>query len=480
MKGKLLKDFYNEFIINPILNKTKNIKELLLNNVEINDETFSKKFMDFIFLSIFYIDYKINSKEEKNNEFSYILREIIILNKKFEEFTNKKNINYDDFMNYFCEFYFDLLKDVDVMIQKEKLNNFFNNLLKKDYKDQTFYNIETNILTCLTYDKDKYKNKNLRYLSVATNYPNLEELNKYISSYNKPLPILKAFMSIDKKNSDIGKLSHLETINDFINTFAEETSNLISRQTYENETIEYYLNEIRNRSVKDENGKSPLDIQFEKFCNSYEEISNLNSPLKITEALSVMNILNDDKIKNKETPINKLYSHLIEIQNEFLQKIIDDYNNKTGELKEDIIIKNAIEQIQKEIPIQLATKADIFSFNVSNNIILSFEELFSFYSFKDIFNEKNEKIDYSKYSHIKFKLKMIEKDLVNIILTGKKLFSKKQIIYKFYLDPYEIEEKTKKFEKFTKLYGKEELTQNEKIILLKAIENLKKIILPNL
>ena len=99
---------------------------------------------------------------------------------------------------------------------------------------------------------------------------------------------------------------------------------------------------------------------------------------------------------------------------------------------------------------------------------------------KNIFNEKNEKIDYSKYSEIKFKLNMIEKELVNIILTGKKLFSKKQLTYKFYLDPYEVEEKTKKFEKFTELYDRENLTDEEKNELKTQIRNLEKIILPNL
>ena len=75
---------------------------------------------------------------------------------------------------------------------------------------------------------------------------------------------------------------------------------------------------------------------------------------------------------------------------------------------------------------------------------------------------------------------MIEKELLNIILTGKKLFSEKQITYKFYLDPFEVEEKTKKFEKFTELYDRENLDDKEKQTLSKATENLKKIILPNL
>ena len=65
---------------------------------------------------------------------------------------------------------------------------------------------------------------------------------------------------------------------------------------------------------------------------------------------------------------------------------------------------------------------------------------------------------------------MIEKELLNIVLTGRKVISKKQITYKLYLDPYEIEEKTKKFEKF-----------NEEIVELKRqLPNIKKIILPNL
>jgi len=336
-----------------------------------------------------------------------------------------------------------------------------------------------NILTSITYNKE-FTNGNLKYLLTAAKYPTLNELKKSIELYKKKsLPILNAFISLDIKNSYISKLSHIEIINDFVNSFAEENSNLISRKSSERDTISFYLEEIRNNTTFLDEGQSLLDIQFKKFCNSYEEIA-ISPPTQITEDLPVKNILNDDKIKGQETTVNKLYSHLIDIQNQFLNKIINDYNSKKNEMKENIIIHNAIEQIQKEKPIQYCTKADIFSFNVSNNIILSFDELFSFYSLKNIFNVKNEKIDYSKYSEIKFKLNMIEKELVNIILTGRRLFSKKQITYKFYLDPYEVEEKTKKFEKFTELYDRENLTDEEKNELKTQIRNLKKIILPNL
>ena len=151
-----------------------------------------------------------------------------------------------------------------------------------------------------------------------------------------------------------------------------------------------------------------------------------------------------------------------------------------NEINKNTIVKNIIEQIQKEKQIQLCTKDEIFSFNVNNGIILSFRELFSFYSFRNIFNKNEETIDYTNYSEIKFKLNDIEKDLANIILTGKKLFSKEQKTYEFYLDNLEQEEITKKFEKFTEIYGKNNLTDEDKLELKKQISNLKKIILYNL
>ena len=391
----------------------------------IDNDTFPTVFLKFIFLSQTYIEYIIGAATASDitSEFNYnnLLDDIIGLNNKLEKFMSTKNINYSDFMNYSCDTLFNLLKNRDCIKEKERIKKEISNLLesleekyKTNPENQVFNNIEINILTSIAFDKE-FKNENLKYLLTASQYPTIGELKKSIDFYKKKsLPILNAFISLDAKNSDISKLSHIEIINDFVNSFAEENSNLISRKSSETDTISFYLEEIRRNTTLLDGGKSLLDLQFEKFCKSYEEITNC-VPLQITEDQPVKNILNDDKIKGKETAINKLYSHLIDIQNQFLNKIIDDYNNNKNENKENIIIKNAIEQIQKEKPIQLCTKADIFSFNVSNNIILSFDELFSFYSLKNIFNEKNEKIDYSKYSEIKFKLNMIEKELVNIM-----------------------------------------------------------------
>ena len=266
------------------------------------------------------------------------------------------------------------------------------------------------------------------------------------------------------------KLQKIEDINNFINEFAEENKNVISIQKIEEDIIDIYL----EKSQKDDEGNCILKEKFDKFCQAYNKIT-IVSPYNMNSKQLVKYILNDDK---EESAIFKNYENLIYIQNEFLEKVINDYNKVKS--KQGVLVKNAIKQIQKNIPIQTATKADVFEFNVKNNIIVSFEELFSFYSFKNIFNKYNDKINYTNYSNIKFKLANIEQELIDIILTGKKLFSKKQITYQFYLDPYRVEEKTKKLEKLNDIYEPKNLTENEKELISKDIHKLKKVFLPNL
>ena len=489
-KLKGLDEFKDEYILKKVIDNCENLDKLiLLDNPILNDESFPEIFVKFIFLSLIFIEYKIGlieSNDIKELNPDTLFDKLVKINKIIEEYISTKNINFTHFLNYVCEQLFNFIKSTDFIREKNKIFNIIKELIKnleQKYKnppeDQEFNNLEINLLTPLAYD-EKFNNGNFKYLLTAVQYPNLDLLKKALSSYSKKsLPILKSFISLDTKKFNIEHLSHIEIINDFINSFAEKTRNLITRKSAKNETIEDYLSEIRKSSIHDENNIYLIDKQFEDFSSSYENINNEC----ITRDSEVIKILNDDKIKGEETVINKLYSHLIEIQNYFLNKIIEEYNNRQIDGNEDIIIKNDIEKIKKEKCIQLCTKADIFSFKVFNIIILYFEELFSFYSLKNIFNSDDSRIDYSKYSEIKFKLNMIEKELVNIILTGKKLFSKKQITYKFYLDPYEVEEKTKKFEKFTELYKKENLTEEEKVGLAnvsKLQPNLKRIILPNL
>ena len=479
LKGKLLKEFKEEFIIQKIIIKCQHLDKLLLKEYNIDDKTFPQEFLRFIFLSQLYIEYKIENEIFDEFKINNLFDDLIDLYKRIEEYIKSKNINYTEFMNYSCDALFNLIENIDCLLEKNKIFISISEILKQleqKYKNnrdlKNFNNIETDILTSLTFN-EQFKNENLKYLLIVAQYPNEDLLNNSILVYkNNSFPILKAFLFLDANKYNLSHLDYIETINDFINSFSEKNRNQITRKDSD-KFIGTILDEL------DENNRNILKKQFNAFTIPYWEINNE----EITLNTKVIKILNDDKIKGKETSINKLYCRLIEIQNYYLNKIIDEYDKAKDNKKGDIIIKNAIEQIKIKKKIQLCTKADIFSFNVSNKIFLSFKELYSFYSLKNIFEGKNGEIDYSKYSEVKFKLNMIEKELVNTILTGKKLFSEEQVTYKFNMDPYEIEEKTKKFEKFKELYGEEKLSDEEKVDLANLSDiatNLKRIILPSL
>ena len=470
-----------EEIIIPLLKNFPNLEKLLFNDNKISDLNFVDNFIKYIFSCQSFISDLISKDQIKLD----IFKKIINLHISLDKYLETKNIKIYYFLNNFSDSYIDFLTKNDFIKNKGLFYNFIKDFYEIGSKDETFKNIETNILTKLVINDENNKltnsnfiDKNLKYLLTVTKYPNIDELNLAVKSYKKkPLPILATFAKVEKekktknKDNNINKLLYIEKINNFINAFSEENKNLISRQNIEEDPIEKYLKNSR----QNEQENSPLDDKFKDFCEAYDEITNV-PPYNMSKDQPVKTILNDDKEKSS---IYLLYEHLIKIQNDFLKKVIQEFNITKND-NNDIIIKNAIEQIQKEIPIQNASRADIFEFNVKNNIILSFEELFSFYSMKNIFQKSNNKIDYSNYSNIKFKLSNIEKELINIILTGKKIFSDKQITYEFYLDPYKTEEKTKAFESFTDIYDRENLTENEKDLIVGSIENMRKIILPNL
>ena len=63
----LLSDFKNEFVLKKIINKCNKLDKLLKYDYDLNDETFPEIFFKYIFLSNYYIEYKIGlvTEEEK-------------------------------------------------------------------------------------------------------------------------------------------------------------------------------------------------------------------------------------------------------------------------------------------------------------------------------------------------------------------------------------------------------------------------------
>ena len=86
--------------------------------------------------------------------------------------------------------------------------------------------------------------------------------------------MLNIFESLKNNEKDIIKLSHIETINKFINSFSEEFNNIISREPSKKDTIRNYLNRNRDSLNVLSNEQTLLEKQFDDYCKSYKEISD--------------------------------------------------------------------------------------------------------------------------------------------------------------------------------------------------------------
>ena len=334
------------------------------------------------------------------------------------------------------------------------------------------YNNEfINVLTSIIKEKD-FNNPNLLNLLSVSEYPNLNNLDIFIKR-NK-YPILSSFLEAEKErlkedNKDIDFLKYLEPVNNFINLFSEKYWNRITRQEIENNRISNYIQDTDKL----------LSQKYKNFENAFNAISDIS----ITREHEVKFIINtENKINKTKTEINKIYCRLIGIQNKVLNKIIEGYSKlDENEKNKNLLLKNTIEQIEENpLIIQYATESDILVFDINDGIILSFEELYSFNYYKKIFNQKNNLIDYNEYSKIYYDSDNIEKELIKIILPGKKKFSDEQILFKFYSDPFEKEDITKKLLTFEKYYGKVDLNDDDKNYLLNVSYDIKKNVLQNL
>lgn len=188
------------------------------------------------------------------------------MNKSIEAYFEAKKINVYNFYNMFIDEYIEFLKRNDYIKKKELFKDFIQRILNIKSADESFKNIETNILTKLIIineennaeENSNFLDINLKYLLTATKYPDIDELKE--ASKKESLPILKTFTSWEKKD-EINKLLYIEKINNFINTFSEENYNLISRQKIEEDRIEKYL--INNEYSDQEN--SSLINKFQEF-----------------------------------------------------------------------------------------------------------------------------------------------------------------------------------------------------------------------
>ena len=253
-----------EIKVTPSIKKQLSFEEKLFINEEIDDKNFTNVFISFIFLCQIFIEYQFEFISDEKYKIDF--KKILDLNKSIEAYFEAKKINVYNFYNMFIDEYIEFLKRNDYIKKKELFKDFIQRILNIKSADESFKNIETNILTKLIIineennaeENSNFLDINLKYLLTATKYPDIDELKE--ASKKESLPILKTFTSWEKKD-EINKLLYIEKINNFINTFSEENYNLISRQKIEEDRIEKYL--INNEHSDQEN--SSLINKFQEF-----------------------------------------------------------------------------------------------------------------------------------------------------------------------------------------------------------------------
>ena len=243
----------------------------------------------------------------------------------------------------------------------------------------------------------KYKSK----LDCLNHIP---DKNKYSLTY---------LLLSDKK--ELYLLQYLPSFNDFINYMNKKYSFKITRE------------EAHKRKIKDENifTNNEFVEKFNNFINVWNIIKFYALKFKCNTELPIKELNSEDNLSYFLNDISE-YGHgmylaaasqsFIELQNSFLQNILDNNSNEN-----DILYKY-INHIKNKVGINEA----------NSNQILLIEERIKKSEYRDIDDiiyqnserniYKNDKINYFEYNNIKYNYDKIEEELGKIILPELQLF----------------------------------------------------------
>ena len=157
--------------------------------------------------------------------------------------------------------------------------------------------------------------------------------------------------------------------------------------------------------------------------NIYKELSNYDChgrlpEKKITENDCLAFCLNDNLEDNYGKYIASAYKDFITYQNDFLKPLIENNSNIEYLHQYSFVIK-------KEIIVQRATKKELVSLNISNDIYNSFEDLIYSFYYRNCFKENGD-VYYLNYKENQFDFQNIEIELSKLLLPEKRLFSNEQ------------------------------------------------------
>ena len=413
----LKKDQIKPFLIenlspNTLFGVVKKAWELLNNSLIEKGIENAQIFVNMIFDKI--IDY-MNPLEKINTQ------ELLVL---FEEAIN----------NLILE----IISDSDKINQ---MNNYYHNLQDKILKSNP-QNIKE-IIQC-NYEPSIYPQStypNIQYFYT----PNIQFLDLFIQKFNSCSDNQRKYtlinLLINEKNTiteNAMLISNLNNINKLANLLLNIYSYKISRDDAKKRKLSEELsfimnnyNKIYNSSIDDVNAFTNKYIN--PFIKSWNQIKDKlikyneniivdktkgENSLEISIANPISNFLVEDDDKDGGLFLASAYENMIEWQNQFLDEIISN-NNTNG------ILNSYIYQLEKEINIQNATEDEII--NINDNTKKIFYDLILSSSMRNIFDDKNDKINYRNYNDIIYDYDLIEEELGKIILPGLKKFKKGKI-----------------------------------------------------
>ena len=262
-----------------------------------------------------------------------------------------------------------------------------------------------------TYDEENYPFYKFFLMSTYPSKENMINELKKIIQFEQKYPLLSLY--VNDLDDRMYLLKNLPEFNEFENFMIDNYSYKISRE------------EASNRLLKDEDIYKNNPQKFMEKLDRFKEIwSGLKPyatkygcrdempPIDLDENKSIAYFLNDNGEIGKGMYIAAAYQTFIELQNSFLDKVIEP-------LRQNGILHHYVKNMEKTIDVQKAKNNEVLNFDKADE---SFMEIIYENSKRNIFRDNNQ-VNYMNYKQFIYDFDSIEKNLGEIILSGKMKFN---------------------------------------------------------
>ena len=461
MNNMLLDDFYNNVVLKQSDREHKYVdfkramgcnKEDFLKRENIRDLTqIPYRIINFVLFSHLFISRALNFISDDNLnifavkdmsifeslEVDWDILEELLKGKKIKNVQIFLNVIYPHIYQLIdsCQFFENAQKNkLFENLFQQKINELLNNAKEiRDYESMNSGLLNFDPLSDMAiiyekfppyiYNKDSFPDIEL---FVNTITPSIDEFKKKFAIISNPedkYPLLKIILTQDMDKIEL--LKEIPKLNKLSNYLLEACSFRYSRESANNTKIktEFVYKEIKDdliNFISSWNKIRPIIENYgcKQFSNNgvkYFTELNTNSPIS--------HFLVDEGEFGHGMVLAAIYKKLIEIQNTFLNQII---NSKSE------ILSCFKEQLNQEILIQDATFNEIIDLNRINNDVL--RDIIVKNSVPNIFSSlrSEKKIDYDNIRTFEHDFENIERELGSLLLPGLRSFNNEEIRFIMY------------------------------------------------